>query len=358
MQTRAISPPPLRQSDLAPSKGFSGLAGWVALLFLLIPLSALAQTPPDAGALQREIEQASRPPALPAPAPPVLSPPMAEKDKAVRVTVRGFVVEGATLIPTQELSALLADQVGKSLTLAELERAAQRLAEHYRQRGWYVRVYLPVQDATEGLIRIQVVEGHYGGSRLDGQPNRANAEFVQKMATSGQTPGAPLSAAGLERGLLLANDLPGLRATGILEPGEQKGETRLLLKVEDTPLVTGDLGANNQGVKSTGTAQAVAGAALNNISGIGDRLAFRGLTAEDVHSGLFQYSLPLGVDGWRLLAQASTLKYRLGGEFANLDAEGDAQTYAPPSPGSNCAAWKKISPSPPAWNTAATTTTP
>lgn len=252
---------------------------------------------------------------------------MAEKDKTVRVTVRGFVVEGATLIPTQELSALLADQVGKSLTLAELERAAQRLAEHYRQRGWYVRVYLPVQDATEGLIRIQVVEGHYGGSRLDGQPSRANAEFVQKMVISGQTPGAPLSAAELERGLLLANDLPGLKATGILEPGEQKGETRLLLKVEDTPLVTGDLGANNQGVKSTGTAQAVAGAALNNLSGIGDRLAFRGLTAEDIHSGLFQYSLPLGVNGWRLSAQASTLKYRLGGEFANLDAEGDAQTY-------------------------------
>lgn len=324
---KMVALPPLHKYALAPFRYSPGSVAWAALLVLLTPFPVLAQSPPDAGALQREIEQAIQPPALRTPAPPVLSPPMAEQDKAVRVTVRGFVIEGAALIPNQELTDLLADQVGQSLTLAELEGAAQRLAEYYRQRGWYVRVYLPAQDATEGLIRIQVVEGHYGGSRLDGQPTRANAGFVEKMVTHGQTPGAPLSAADLERGLLLASDLPGLKATGILEPGEKRGDTRLLLKVEDTPLFTGDLGANNHGVKSTGTGLAVAGAALNNLSGIGDRLAFRGLTAEDVHSGLLQYSLPLGVDGWRLGAHASALRYRLGGEFANLDAEGDAQAY-------------------------------
>lgn len=252
---------------------------------------------------------------------------MAEQDKGARVTVQGFAIEGATLIPVAELNALLADQVGQSLTLAELERLAQRLAEHYRQRGWYVRVYLPAQDATKGIIRIQIVEGHYGGSRLDGPATRANRDFVQQVVTSGLATGQPLSAAGLERGLLLANDLPGISATGILEPGAQPGETRLLLKVEDTPLVTADLGASNHGVKATGTGQGVAGVAANNLAGIGDRLAFRGLTAEDVHSGLMQYSLPLGANGWRLGAHASTLAYRLGGAFDSLDAEGTAHTY-------------------------------
>lgn len=104
--------------------------------------------------------------------------PMAEDAKALRVTVRSFVIDGASLIPVAELSAIQ-DLTGQSLTLAELEQAAQRIAQHYRQRGWYVRVYLPVQDVTGGEIRIQVLEGRYGGVQREDKGRRANGPFVE-----------------------------------------------------------------------------------------------------------------------------------------------------------------------------------
>lgn len=295
-------------------------------LSLATPL-AHAQQPPGAGALQREAEQAIQPQRPQAqPARPT-SRPMAEDRKATRVTALSFSIEGATLIAPAELNALLQDLSGQSLTLAELEQAAQRIAQHYRARGWYVRVYLPEQDVTSGHIRIRVIEGQYGGVRLDNKAQRANAPFVQALVTRDLDVGKPLSASALEQGLLLANDLAGIRATGVLEAGEQAGSTRLLLQVEDTPWLSGDIGANNQGVKATGTNQVVGGVALNNLSGYGDRLALRALAAENMQSALFQYSLPLGTTGWRLGAHVSELDYELGGRFKQLKAEGQAHAH-------------------------------
>lgn len=316
--------PALRSVPAAMLQARSSLVLTFPLALSLVCSQAHAQAAPDAGTLQREAEQAIR--ALPASPQPVPqpAPPMVETDKAARVTVQSFVIDGATLIAESELQALLADLRGQSLTLAELEQAAQRLAQHYRQRGWYVRVYLPVQDVTAGQLRLQVVEGRYGGVRREDAGGRADGAFVESMVTGGLAPGLPLPANALERGLLLANDLAGVRATGVLEAGEAPGTTRLLLRVEDTPFISGDIGANNHGIKSSGFAQVVGGVTLNNLSGWGDRLALRLLATERLHNVLLQYATPLGSDGWSVAVHASALDYRLGGDFLDLDAKGRA----------------------------------
>lgn len=320
----------LRSDTGTPPSGGHGSATLLALLFGLPALglsSAHAQTPPDAGSLLRESERALQAPR--SVERPVVAPaarPMADNAKAARVTVKRIVIDGATLITAAELDALVADRIGQSLTLAELEQAAQRIAAYYRERGWYVRVYLPRQDVTDGTVHIQILEGRYGGSRLENKGHRANGAYVQGVVTHRLTEGEPLSAADLERGLLLANDLPGIRTTGLLDAGQAQGQTRLDLVVDDAPFVSGDIGINNQGVKSTGTNQVTGGIALNNLSGRGDQLALRALAAENIYSGLLRYSLPLGSDGLRLAAHASTLGYRLGGRYKPLDAEGSAFT--------------------------------
>ncbi len=199
-----------------------------ALLLCLLAQSAVAQTVPDAGALLRESERSLQAPRT---AQPQLAPiavrPMAEDAKAVRVTVQRVVIEGDSFIPEAELQAQVVELVGHSLTLAELEHAAQRLAAYYRERGWYARAYLPEQDVTDGSLRIQVHEGRYDTSYLtvqDGQ--RANAANVQRVITQRLLAGEPLSAAALERGLLLANDLPGIQANGLLPA--RRGQGRVL----------------------------------------------------------------------------------------------------------------------------------
>ena len=61
----------------------------------------------------------------------------------------------------------------------------------------------------------------------------------------------PLDLAGLERVLLIINDLPGVSAAGVLRPGAELGTSDLLLTVSpvrSSQLVT----ANNNGSQSTG----------------------------------------------------------------------------------------------------------
>ncbi|MBS7350586.1 MAG: ShlB/FhaC/HecB family hemolysin secretion/activation protein, partial [Comamonas sp.] len=235
-------------------------------------------------------------------------------------------IEGATLLPAEALDTLIAPLIGQALTLAELEHTAQRIAEHYRQNGWFARVYLPQQDVTEGRIRIQVLEGRFGGSSVQQTGSRANAAYVQSLITARLSSGAPLSSADLERGLLLANDLPGIAATGVLQAGANTSETALAIQVRDTAFITGDAGLNNYGIPSTGRLQASGGLAVNNWSGQGDQFSLRLLAAQDIRSAVARYSLPLGYNGLRLTAHASTLDYTLGGSYRALQAEGKAHT--------------------------------
>jgi len=313
-------------SSPCPSGNSQAHATLLAALLLITP-SIHAQSPPGADVLQRESEGAlqplrPKPPAVASPAPRALD----ENAKATRITIRAIRIDGASLISSSELETLVADRIGQSLTLAELEHTAQRIAEHYRQRGWFARVYLPQQDITDGTVRIHVLEGRYGGSRLDNNAKRADSEYVHSIVTHRLQPGDALSATDLERGLLLANDLPGIRTTGLLEAGDAQGETRLAVTVDDTPFITGDLGASNHGVKATGRAQASAGIALNNPTGRGDQLAIRTLAGENIRTARISYGLPLGHDGLRLSVHASTLDYELGDRYKALDAEGKAHT--------------------------------
>ena len=291
---------------------------------LVMPALAFAQTPPDAGALQRETERDLRD-RLPAAVPAAPPPPMKQADKGATVTVKEFHIEGATLVPATELSALLADLVGQPLTLAELEHAAQRLAVHYRAKGWLVRVYLPAQEILDGKVRIVVVEGKLSGIKVENNAARADAGFAARVATGGLIAGKPLAAGNLERGLLLANDLPGIRTTGILEPGDAAGETRLRLKVEDGPFVAGDAALANQGARATCLAQLAAGLVVN--PGGGNQWALRAIASQNLSMLRANYALPLGANGLRANLYISDLRYKLGGDFAALDASGNAQTW-------------------------------
>jgi hemolysin activation/secretion protein len=68
--------------------------------------------------------------------------------------------------------------------------------------------------------------------------------------------------------------------------------------------------------------------ALSSPSRRGDELLLSSqTTSPGNHTHHLQYSLPWGVDGLRLGAQASVLHYRLRGEFAAVQGEGSARTW-------------------------------
>jgi hemolysin activation/secretion protein len=158
-------------------------------------------------------------------------------------------------------------------------------------------------------------------------PLRFDRARIARTLTARQQPGQPLRLADLERAVAMLNDTPGLRAAAVLAAGRLPGETDLVLKPVDRPRWSGSVQLDNQSARATGSTRLSGHLALDSPSGIGDQLL---LGAHTTGAGnqfvALGYSLPLGHDGWHAGVNTSALRYRLGHEFASLDAKGHAQT--------------------------------
>src|SRR5690606_4198716 len=123
----------------------------IALLGVAPSAPVLAQQQPDTGSLLREFQRpmpARRPEAVE----PVHSEPAAKpvQGEGVAVQVSAFQITGAKLVPQAELLAAVAGFTNRSLSFADLQRAADAVAQVYRSKGYLVRAYLPEQTLSQG----------------------------------------------------------------------------------------------------------------------------------------------------------------------------------------------------------------
>ena len=307
----------------------SRLSHSMGLMFVFGVSGVLAQTtPPDAGSLSI-IPVA--PPAAPAKSPtfevqqevrPALVAP-----GGVKVTARSFKVSGNTVFPEDTLTALLGDLVGKELDLSGLDQAAGIISQYYRERGYFVaRAYLPAQEISSGNLEIAVIEGRLGAVKFNRGPGTRLTDARAESLLAGAAPlGAPIKEQNIERGLMLLNDLPGVEVKSTLTPGATPGTSDLVVETTEGRLLTGSVDADNFGNKYTGSARLGATINLNDPSGIGDQIIVRGLTTgAGLKYGRVAYSAPVGDIGTKLGVAVSKLDYKLGKDFAALNAVGQS----------------------------------
>lgn len=303
------------------------------LLLLPLPLalafhaSSTAQTQPDAGSLRQQIEQQRSLPLPPAaPLPRVALPPEIQSLTGIRVRTKAFRFAGNTLLSSEQLATAVADFASRELDFSGLQRATDAVAAAYREAGWIVRVYLPEQDVSEGVITLQVVEARFAGVRFEGEPSqRVMRTELQTWFQARQAEGAFLNANDLDRALLLADDLPGVSVAGTLAPGASDGETALALQTTDEPFLYGDIGLDNTGARSTGSNRVTANMNINSPGGRGELLSLNALHTEGSDYGRVALTVPDGYNGLRLGVSASSMSYRVVGgssEITRLQIQG------------------------------------
>lgn len=272
-----------------------------------------AQTQPDAGSLRQQIEQ-QRELHLPqaAPRPKVTPPPEIQPRQGLSVRAQAFRFAGNTLLSAEQLAPALAEFVGRELDFAGLQRTTDAVAAAYREAGWLVRVYLPQQDISAGVITLQVVEARFGGVRFEGEPSRLmqRAE-LEAWFSRPQKTGAPLNADKLDRALLLADDLPGVSVAGTLVPGTADGETALVLQTTDEPFIYGDIGLDNTGARATGSKRLTANLNINSPGGRGELVSLMALHTQGSDYGRVALTVPDGYNGLRLGASLSSMAYKI-----------------------------------------------
>ncbi|HEX6928104.1 MAG TPA: ShlB/FhaC/HecB family hemolysin secretion/activation protein, partial [Gammaproteobacteria bacterium] len=295
------------------------------------PVPGTASPAVTPGQVQDTIEQQPPEPPLPLePAPelehsPAIPPPA---PIGPEIPVREFLLNGNDAISDERLLAELAPWTGRPLALNEIYAAADALTAVYREQGYALaQVTVPAQKISDGVVELQIIEGRIGAIRVEGNKGY-EGEFLKSRLES-LAPGRIYTAAGMERSVLLLNDLPGLTARAVITPGEEFGNSDILFKVAEDPAQY-SASVDNYGREELGELRFLADAQFNNLAGIGDALYAAIIYSEDglLKYGNLTYGVPIGDGGSRLRATVNRADYEVGGElFEDLGIAGDNTTY-------------------------------
>jgi hemolysin activation/secretion protein len=236
-----------------------------------ISFAAAAQIPPSAQP-GRERERFIQPPVPRAqpggPAvslPSTVAPPGADKVKLVIHSVR---VVGSTIYSADELKSLYADLLGRETTLQTVYDIARRITAKYGSDGYVLsRAVVPPQqfDPKGAVVRIQVIEGWINKVEWPSKLARYRDFFSDYAAKI--TAERPVNIKTIERYLLLANDLPGLKFSTSLRPSTtESGASTLVVEVTEKP-IDANARVDNRGTPSRGPYQFLTSATLNNVLG-------------------------------------------------------------------------------------------
>ena len=204
--------------------------------------------------------------------------------KETRLVVRKIQVVGATVYSEEQLRPLYQDLLGHRVTLQEVYDVAQRITAKYGADGYILsRGVVPAQELSPGgaSVRIEVVEGYVDAVEWPRQKLARYRDFFSDYSAK-IVADRPANIRTLERYLLLANDLPGLKFTTALKPSKTKpGASILVVEVTEKRI---DLLArvDNRGTASRGPYQFLVSPTFNNVFGQHDQLtiAYAGVSPQ------------------------------------------------------------------------------
>lgn len=222
-----------------------------------------------------------------------------------------------------------------SKNVTQMKQVASDMTDLFFKNNDYQlsRVYIPVQELDEKhpVLKIAVLQGKYGQITLN-NPSHYNEKLIRSRL--GIQSGDMLEAKKLEHGILLVEDLPGVKVKSInAVPGTNPGESDYTINVEKERSFSGAVLGDNQGIKATGKNRATAQMAYADLTSNGDELE-AGVTnsGSGLTSGKIAYTIPFSLgntQGWKASLAASKVNYKLvDPSLALLDSYGTAQGYS------------------------------
>lgn len=235
--------------------------------------------------------------------------------------------EGNRIYTQEQLRAVLAADLGRDMTLAEVQALAAKVQAHYRSNGYVLaQAVVPQQEFRKReAVQIVVVEGFIGQIHLEGNQRLKSEVVLQALAAAGQAPGATLNLPALDRTLMGLNRLSGAEFNATLKPGSESGSTDMVVKIKEAPRVSGALEYNSYGSQRSGQHRLQPSIELPNLSGRGDALSFGGLLSvegSNLYYGRVAYQRPVNARGGRITTYFSRGNVDVGGEFSLLDIRG------------------------------------
>lgn len=255
--------------------------------------------------------------------------PSAPQSPAVDLTVTLGTVEirGAFDELAQENHAFIKATEKRRMSLAALFDAARTLEQAYARHGYVLaRVIVPPQRiSAETPLVILVIDGFVDSLDLSGVPAHIRPAVHKRLQGLINRPHLTLKT--LERKLLLAGELAGVRLRSALKSGTQPGGVALIVEGE-TDRVNARMDIGNMLPTSLGQWQWNTSLSVNNLLGLGDQ-------AYAILGSQLDADLPkLGTDTFAMVGGGLTVPVRsdgttLGGEYVRARTRPNAVIGTP-----------------------------
>lgn len=247
-----------------------------------------------------------------------------QQNKGPKFHVTSIHITGQDVYKEAVLLPLVKDAQGKDVTLADLNKLADKISKYFHDQGYLVAAaYIPAQSIQNGTVEIKVVVGKYGKIEV-----KNTSELVKSRISaflSNLKSGDYVKRDSLERALLLLNDTSGISVKANLAPGKAQGTTDLKVEVKNSQKIVGTVSLDNYGNCYTGNDRSNLSITVNNLDNIGDALTLSGINAgSNMNNFGASYQVPVGAQGGQLGAEYARTRYFLGDEFLTLGASGTA----------------------------------
>lgn len=168
-----------------------------------------------------------------------------------RFDVRRYEVEGNSLLAPAHVEALVAPFLGPKRSYGDIQKALEALENAYRSSGYgTVQVYVPEQELTQGVVRLQVTEGVVGKVNVVGNTHFGSDNI--RATLPGLVEGKAPNMRQLSENIQLANENPAKQVEVTLGVSEEEGKVDAKVNVTDENPEKFILTLDNTGTATTG----------------------------------------------------------------------------------------------------------
>ena len=249
-----------------------------------------------------------------------------------KVLVKAYKINGTSVIASAELESIVAPYVGREMDLTELEKVADVVTTALRDKGYSLaRAYIPAQEIKDGNLEIAVLEGRVGEIIVRGNQNYSS-EFIKRGFTPVVRDGA-IKQNSLEKSLLVLNEYPDLKATAVLEAGQEPGATDIVVTVKDKLPFHLVMDYDNFGTESVSKNRFGLEVNLGRFLIVeGSSLSLRAVIGSDpksYHYGRASYLLPINGYGTKLGFLGYGGDFDVGQELSEFNITATTWGYSP-----------------------------
>jgi hemolysin activation/secretion protein len=209
--------------------------------------------------------------------------------------ITGVRAIGIPILNARDFKSRAQTYLGKPVSMQLLQEITRDVILTYRENELpLVNVIIPEQDITSGVVQIVVMTGKVGDVKVEGNRHFSTRLIRENVRLRG---GDTVEAKTLIQDLNWLNSNPFREVGLVFTPGARRGETDIILRVNDRPPLRPYLGYEDTGNDLTGDERLVMGFNWGNAWGVDHQFNYQFTSDADfdkflAHSASYMAPLP------------------------------------------------------------------